>query len=132
MRLPALLFVAVLLVGCAPETHDGVAVKAEQTKEIVDGVRAAIGSDIGKAVAATVATLPVPGAQAVPVAREGVEWGLGLLSGGLALVAAWQRKRASEEAYKKKIYKDNSSQAELNAANKVIYGDQFDPKLSKF
>lgn len=129
MRYFAGIVLVLALAGCAPETHDGAAAKAEQTKAIVDGLRAAIGSDVAKTVAAAVGT--IPGAQVVPVARDKVEWGLGLLSGALGIFAAWQTKRATEERSKKRVYKANSTQAELDAANKLIYGDAFRQDLSK-
>ena len=132
MRFVAMLVLAgVLCAGCLPETHDNAATKAEQTKAIVDGVRSALGSDVGKAVAGAVATLPIPGAAAVPVASEKVEWGLGILSGALALFAGWQRKKAEEERAKKKAYKAQCAPEELATANKAIYGDAFNPDLSK-
>jgi hypothetical protein len=120
------------MAGCTPEQHEGAAAKAESAKAVIDGFREAIGSDVAKAVAGAVAAIPVPVTQAVPVARDRVEWGLGIASGLLALFAGWQTKRAAEERSKKKTYKANSTQAELDAANKVIYGDDFDPKKSKF
>lgn len=120
------------LAGCTPETHDGAADTALTIKGYVDEARQLIGSDTAKIIATAVGTIPTPGTQVVPVARDKVEWGLGIASGLLALFAGWQTKKAAEERSKKKIYKDNSTKAELDAANKVIYGDAFDPKKSKF
>jgi hypothetical protein len=102
------------------------------TKQVIDDIRAGLRSDTAVAVADAVGKLPIPGAQVVPVARDTVEWALGGLSGLVGIFAAWQTKKAADERSKKKIYKDNSTKSELDAANKVIYGDAFDPKKSKF
>lgn len=133
MRILCGLFLVSLLafVGCTPEQHEGAAAKAESTKVIVDEIRNVIGSETGKVIAAAISTIPVPGAQIVPVAREKVEWGLGILSAVLTAFAGWQTKKATDERYKKKIYKDNSTKTELDTANKVIYGDKFKAELSK-
>jgi len=135
-KLLSSLFLAALLAGvltacgCTPEQHEGAAAKAESAKVIIDEIRAGVSSDTAKIIADAVGKLPVPGAQVVPVARDRVEWGLGIASGLLALFAGWQTKKAAEERSKKKAYKVNSTKAELDAANKQIYGDKFKAELS--
>ena len=135
MNTAKLLLLTILLatcIGCTRETHQAVGDKAVTAKEVVDGIKGVVGSEAAKAAAAAIATIPIPVAQIVPVARDRVEWGLGILSTVLGIAAAWQLRKAKEQELKKNVYKDNSSKTELDAANKQIYGSEFDPKLSKF
>jgi len=131
MRYLAIAVLALALAGCLPETHDSAASKAEAAKAWVDEARKVIGSDTAKIVTDAIGKIPAPGAQVVPVARDKVEWGLGILSGLLGTFAAWQTKKAASERSKKRTYKSSCSKDGLDAANRAIYGSDFKAELSK-
>jgi hypothetical protein len=119
------------LAGCTGDQHQEAADRAKAAQVFLDEAKKVMGSEVAKGIADAVGKIPTPATQLVPVAREKVEWGLGILSGLVGIFAAWQARKAAEERSKKKVYKANSTKAELDAANKIIYGDKFDEKLSK-
>ncbi len=114
LALGAGLFLAGVLAaaGCTPEQNEGVGQKLNSAGQTVEKVRTI--------------TKYLPGAEGQAI--DGILAGVSalLLAGG-----AYMTKRARDQKAKKEAYKEQLDQKGLDAANKKIYGEKFDPKLSK-